>query len=152
MTMDIDEDHTLFRTLHFLSNEKNINKNLNFDEMINEFKVKFKKVEFDVSKDIINLVGRNERLIRPLIDTVNENVTPIKELNVLEINMTNGIISNDISQMQNETFIVPISVRYTIANKDPEKIKKIDRHNEFRVIKWNNYKSNFLENIKQKSI
>ena len=150
MTMDIDEDHTLLRTLHFLSNEKDIYQNLNYDNMINELKVKFEKMEFDVSKDIINLVGRNERLIRPLIDTVNENVTPIKELNILEINMTNGIISIDILQMQSETFILPISVRYTIVNKTPEKIKQIkeiENLGECNIIEWMNCKTNFPENI-----
>ena len=93
MTININEDQTLLKTLHFIANEKHFHRH---NELSDKLKYNFDKLEFDISKDIINLVGRNERLIRPLIDTVNENVIPNNKLNVLEINMTNGIIGSDI--------------------------------------------------------
>ncbi len=55
-----------------------------FNELINEIK---NKPEFDITKDIINKVSTNERLIRPLLDIVSENNIPKKEIKVLEISL-----------------------------------------------------------------
>ena len=150
LLLNISEEHTLFNALNLLAAQKDLNKNFFVEnEIINDLR---QKLEFDISKDIINLAGRNERLIRPMLDTINENVTPIKQLNVLEMNITNGIMGPDISQMQIETFIVAISVGYTIAHNNLERIKemkdleKIGRHN---IIKWDYQTNNFPEDIKE---
>ena len=150
LLLNISEEHTLFNALNLLAAQKDLNKNFFVEnEIINDLR---QKLEFDISKDIINLAGRNERLIRPMLDTINENVTPIKQLNVLEMNITNGIMGPDISQMQIETFIVAISVGYTIAHNNLERVKemkdleKIGRHN---IIKWDYQTNNFPEDIKE---
>ena len=141
-----NEDHTLLKSLYsVLSIQKNFNNNIQETNDLTE-----KAQRFDISKDIINLVGRNERLIRPLIDTVNENVNPLKELRVLEVNTTNGIIGVDISQILNETFIVPVAVEYTIAHKNPEEIKQIkelENIGDCEIVEWIHYNNDFPENI-----
>ena len=148
MTMEISEDHTLLNLLYnVLSSHKDFNNNI---ELADDLRQKSKKLQFDVSKDIINLVGRNERFIRPLLDTVNENVNPLKQLKVLEINTTNGIIGFDISQILIETFIVPVAIEYTIAHKEPEEIKAIKELEKFgdcEIVEWIYYNNDFPENI-----
>ena len=153
MTIQIHEDHTLLNCLNsILTSQNDVNRNVvDCNELIDEIRQKSEKLEFDLSKDILNLVGKNERLIRPLLDTVNENVTPIKELKVLETNTTNGIIGRDIIQTQTETFIVSINIGYTVAHKDTEKIKTIEElqgTDAFNFIDWNTYNCDFPENVK----
>ena len=137
MTMNISKDHTLLNILSSVLNDQlDFNNNI---ELANDLKEKIGKLEFDVSKDIINLVGRNERLIRPLLDTINENINPMKELKVIELNTTNGIIGVDILQNLMETFIIPVAIEYTIAHKqaENESIKGFDKIQDFNIVKWN---------------
>ena len=153
MTLNIPEDQTMLNSLNYLyKNQFDDNKNLvDPNELMDGLRGNMEKLEFDLTKDIINLVGRNERMIRPFIDTVNENVTPIKECKVLEINPTNGIIGVDISVMQTETFIVPIGVGYTLAHKDAERIKGLKELNSIgdcNVVEWSHFNTDFPENVK----
>ena len=153
MTMEISEEHTLLNSLYsVLGNVNDVNKNvIECNELADDLREKSQKFEFDVTKDIVNLVGKNERLIRPLLDTVNENVNPLKELRVLEINATNGIIGVDIAQLLVETFIVPIAVEYTIAHNDPEKIKtlkELENIGDYNIVEWIHFNSDFPENVK----
>ena len=153
MTIQVHEDHTLLNCLNtILMRQNDVNKNIvDYNELIDEIIQKNDNLAFDVSKDILNLVGKNERLIRPLLDTVNENVAPIKELKVLEINTTNGIIGKEIIEMQVETFIVSINIIYTVAHKDTERImtiKELQNKERFNLIEWNSYNCDFPENVK----
>ena len=71
------------------------------------------------------MIGKNERLIRPMLDTVNKNCSPIKQLKIIEINLTNGLIGVDIVEMQAETFLVQIAIDYIFVHKEIESIKNI---------------------------
>ena len=151
MIMNINEEHILLNTLCSILNIEGDLSN-NTDSVYN-LKQR-KELNFDLSYDLINLVGRNERLIRPMIDTVNENINPMLELKVLEINTTNGIIEVDISQYLTETFILPVAIEYTIAHNKSEKIRSIkeleNTTSNCNIVEWNHYNSNFPENIKHK--
>ena len=51
---------------------------------------------YDLSKDMINQVSKNEHLIRSLLDIVSENNVPKKEIKVLEINLTSGLLAKEV--------------------------------------------------------
>ena len=151
-TTKIDDEQTLLKILnHLHKGQVDANKNLvdqkEIESVIKQLKKDVDKPEFDLSKDTINLVGRNERLIRPFIDVINENSVPIAELKVLEVNLTNGIIGLDIEQVSGETFIDPIGINYTIAHKSIETLKenKEIEDNNFQVVQWNTNNTKFPE-------
>ena len=149
MLLNISQEHTLLKALNLLVDQKDLKNNFVIsNEILNDLR---QKLEFDVSKDIINLAGRNERMIRPMLDTVNENVAPIRQLNVLEMNVTNGIIGPDISQMQIETFIVSISIGYTIAHSNLELTKEMKelKIGGYNTTKWDYQTDNFPQDIKE---
>ena len=154
ITTNIRDDETFLKLLNEFKQiieNKNIIEKEHFGSLnlINDLKQRIKASEFDLEKDLINLIGRNERLIRPLLDTVNENSTPIKELKVVEINLTSGLICVDVGQMQVETFIVQTCLDYTIAHKDIETIRNIEevKKNNYKLVQWDHLASAFPQNI-----
>jgi hypothetical protein len=81
----------------------------NLDQIMNRI---LNKPEFDVTKDLINQISKNERLIRPLLDIVSENSVPKKEIKVLEINLSNAIMATEVDNYLASAAIYPIAVDY----------------------------------------
>ena len=88
-----------------------------FEDMINERQF---STEYDFSKDVINVVQNNELLIRSLVDIVSENLVPIKELNVLEINLSNNFMVKDIDRYLNSYSLTPTDIKYKLFVKSME--------------------------------
>ena len=143
MTTNFKDDQTLLKLLNDLLKEQNESKN--GTNWVNKIKKQVKTIEDEIEKDLINLIGRNERLIRPMLDTVNENCSPIKELKVVEINLTNGLIGVDVIEMQAETFLVQIAIDYTFVHKEIQSIQNIEeiQNGDYNLVEWNCLESVF---------
>ena len=99
----------------------NNNNNKNTNELVAKV---LSKPENDLSGDVINLVARNERLIRSLLDIVSESNVPKKEIKVSEINLTKGLMTEEVDNYLASAAIYPIDVDYSIA------VKSVDNMNE----------------------
>ncbi|CAG2120211.1 unnamed protein product, partial [Medioppia subpectinata] len=73
--------------------------------------------EFDLNKDLIHQIQRNERLIRSLVDIVNENLVPQKTIKVLEINAMGGaqVLAREVEKYVADYHMYPIDVEYKLA-------------------------------------
>ena len=155
MVISNRDEHVLLKIFsNFLKSQKDSNDNLldkeEMQAVFNKLKEEVKtKPELDVTKDALNLVGRNEKLVRPLLDMVNENSERIKELKCLEMNTSNAIVGLDIGQVQTETFVVPVALDYTIAHQAPELLEnnKELKTSEFKILKWTPSEQVFPSNI-----
>jgi fatty acid synthase len=105
------------------------------------------KPEFDSAKDIVNQVSKNERLIRPLLDIVSENVVPRKEIKVIEINLSNAIMAIDVDNYLASAAIYPIAVGYTIVNNSLHNLSQELDNRNYNLLKWNPNEISFPDNI-----
>ncbi|CAG2102742.1 unnamed protein product [Medioppia subpectinata] len=93
--------------------------------MENTFTEISNKVEHDLSKDIINQIEKNERLIRSLVDIVCENFITTNELKVTEINMTPGVLATEVEQNIKQFKIMPFDVDYNLVVNSKQDILEI---------------------------
>ena len=113
----------MLKLLNHLFEELNGKQNIGNtpEKLINE---SLKRPEFDLSFDVINQISNNEYLIRSLLDIVSENNVPKKEIKVLEINLTNGLMAKEVDNYLASFHIYPIEVDYTIALKSIDNISE----------------------------
>ena len=151
--MESNENHILLkifdRLLELLSKR---DKNQNFDEnnlkqFINEI---LDNNEYDLSKDVINQVSKNELLIRTLLDIVSENNVPKKDIRVLEINPSNALMAKEVDNYMASAAIYPIDVDYTIAVKSIGSIP--EDYKTFKLIEWDSKKSVFPSDVTPKDM
>jgi fatty acid synthase len=122
---------------------KELNKNT-LNELINEI---LENPEYDLSKDVINMVSKNERFIRPLLDIVYENNCPKKEIKVTEINLSNAIMAAEVDNYLASASIIQIKVDYTIVNKSIDRLPENLKNETFKLIEWNTDKSIFSSEL-----
>ncbi len=125
----------------------NIDKKLK-DKKLKDIILNFRnKAEYDMSRDIINQVSKNERFIRPLLDIVSENNVPKKEIKVLEINLSNAIMALETDHYLASNQIYSINVDYTIAHNSIETLDKDYKNKSFKLIEWDHKNASFLSEI-----
>ena len=80
--------------------------------------------DLDLEKDVINIVSKNERLIRSLTDIVCENNVNKRELNVTEINLSSDKFVEEVEQ--NMTFFKTMTtdIVYDLVVKSTENISE----------------------------
>ena len=139
---DIKDNEVLLKILEKLHNTVK-DENRNFDKnTINRLLTDLQtKPEYDMSKDVLNQVSKNEHLIRSLLDIVSENYVPKRDIKVLEINLTNALMAEEVDNQLASSHIYPIDVNYTIAVKSldsvPENLKS------FKAIEWDHKNTHF---------
>jgi fatty acid synthase len=106
----------------------------NLDQIMNQI---LDRPEFDVTKDLINQVSKNERLIRPLLDIVSENNVPKKEIKVLEINLSNAIMATEVDNYLASAAIYPIAVDYVLVNNSNENLSEDFKNKSYKLLEWN---------------
>ena len=144
--LDNKENHILLKLLNHLFEELNGKQNIgNIGKIISE---SLKRPEFDLSFDVINQISNNEYLIRSLLDIVSENNVPKKEIKVLEINLTNGLMAKEVDNYLASFHIYPIEVDYTIALKSIDNISEDLKNKTFKFCEWNKNENTYpSENI-----
>jgi fatty acid synthase len=151
---DIREEHVIIQifdkilnTCLSLDQNKNLDKGMR-DKNFNELVINFKNAtEYDLSRDVLNQVSKNERFIRPLLDIVSENNTLKKDIKVLEINLSNAIMALEADNHLACAQIYTITVDYTIANNSIENLDKDLKNKGFKLIEWDNKQSIFPSGI-----
>ena len=98
------------------------------------------KPEFNLSSDVINQVSKNERLIRSLLDIVSENNVPKREIKVLEVNLTDGLMAAEVDNHLATSHIYPIDVSYSVAVKSIDSVPEDLKNKSFKFSEWD-YKS-----------
>jgi len=149
---DIKEEHVMLKVLNkILSLTKDENENFdkrlddkNLRQILKSFQ---NKEEYDLSRDIINQVSKNERFIRPLLDIVSENNVPKKDIKVLEINLSNAIMASETDHYLASNQIYPINVEYTIAHNSIENLHEDYKNKSFKLIQWDHKKTSFPSEI-----
>jgi fatty acid synthase len=149
---DIKEEHVMLKIFNeifksFKDENENIDKSLrdsNLEALLNNFK---NNVEYDLSRDLINKVSKNERFIRPLLDIFSENNVLKRDIKVLEINLSNAIMALETDHYLASNQIYPINVDYTIAHNSIEKLHEDYKNKSFKLIEWDHEKSDILSGI-----
>jgi fatty acid synthase len=151
---DIKEEHVIIRIFDIILNtclnldqNKNLDKGMR-DKNLNELVINFQNAtEYDLSRDILNQISKNERFIRPLLDIVSENNVPKKEIKALEINLSNAIMAIEADHHLACAQVYTISVDYTIANNSIENLDKDLKNKGFKLIEWDHKQSIFPSGI-----
>jgi fatty acid synthase len=149
---DIKEEHVMLKIFNeifksFKDENENIDKSLrdsNLEALLNNFK---NNVEYDLSRDLINKVSKNERFIRPLLDIFSENNVLKRDIKVLEINLSNAIMALETDHYLASNQIYPINVDYTIAHNSIEKLHEDYKNKSFKLIEWDHKKTSFPSGI-----
>ena len=149
---DSNEDQIMLKVLFKLNDcLSDENKNLSIGsakENINKIMTDLsKKPEYDLSKDVIHQISKNECLIRSLLDIVSENNVPKKEIKVLEINLTNSLLAKEVDNHLASAAIYPIDVNYTIALKSTDGTTDDIKDGSFLLNEWNPKNSDFPTNL-----
>jgi fatty acid synthase len=145
---DIKEEHVMLKIFDKILKslcDKNANTQKSFgDNMINQLKIDFQEQrEFDMSRDIINQVSKNERFIRPILDIVNENNTTLRSIYVLEINLSGDVIAIEAEKYLSYYFLNPIDVNYIIVNNSIENLPDLNKNKSFKLIEWDFKQTSF---------
>jgi hypothetical protein len=151
---DIKEEHVIIQIFYKILNSclsldqnKNLDKGMR-DKTLNKLVINFKNAtEYDLSRDILNQVSKNERFIRPLLDIVSENNTIKKDIKALEINLSNAIMAIEADQHLACAQVYTITVDYTIANNSIENLDKDLKNKGFKLIEWDHKQSIFPSGI-----
>ncbi|XP_054160075.1 fatty acid synthase-like [Oppia nitens] len=126
----------------------NSNDNRNIDTIKNNNKLMTivadicNKPEFDINFDIINNIDNNERLLRTMIDIISENMIPVHELNVTEINLKNSgssYLMDKIIPLMVNFKVMPTDVNYRIIfNKSGQqpRVPPLDIGYKYNIQEW----------------
>ncbi|CAG2102296.1 unnamed protein product, partial [Medioppia subpectinata] len=130
-----NENRVLFRIFDKLLTEmvdynKNMKNSRDMTKVLNEIQ---EKPEYDLSKDMINQIQKNERLIRSLVDIVCENVLNINDINVTEINVSGNILAKEVEQIISFFKAGAFHVNYSLVVKSKQNI--IDVYKS-KAIEW----------------
>ena len=131
----IEEDHKLLNLLNELV--KMIEQNSQDYDFPNTLRVMMSKPEFDISKDILNRVEKNQYLLKSLLDIVSEcNTSSNVTLNILELNRSsNHILGDYVVDILSLKNFMNRPIEYTIAtNKKLARMKTYD--NCYKLIDW----------------
>ncbi|CAG2105122.1 unnamed protein product, partial [Medioppia subpectinata] len=129
------ENHVMFRTFDKLLAEvvdQNRNK-LNDREVakiLNEIQT---NSEYDLSKDLVNQIQKNERMIRSLVEIVCENYVTNSDINITEINMSNSFMAKDVEQIVTHFRVLPFEVDYKLIVKSKQSVNELYRE---RATEW----------------
>ena len=140
----------VFERLLEIVSKKDKNDNID-DNVIKQFVNEIKSnSEYDLSRDVLNEVSKNECLIRTLLDIVSENNVPKKEIKVLEINLTNGLMAKEVDNHLASAAIYPIDVNYTIAVKNTDNIP--EDYKTFNLTEWDPNNNSFPSDLSLKDL
>ncbi|CAG2105619.1 unnamed protein product, partial [Medioppia subpectinata] len=132
---DMKDNYILLKILNQVYKESlDENQNINTNKVITDLQ---NNREYDLSLDYINEVSKNEHLIRSLVDIVSECFIPKKEIKVLELNLTNGLMAKEVDTQLASSHIYPIDVNYTIAVKSVGAVSDSYKNQSFKLIEWN---------------
>ena len=81
----------------------------------------------DLTRDVVNQVSKNERLIRTLIDIVSENNATKRELKVTEINLTGDVLAEEVESYLANSQIMSTDVDYKLMVKSVETVSETIR-------------------------
>ncbi|CAG2119416.1 unnamed protein product, partial [Medioppia subpectinata] len=117
-----NENHVLFRIFDkILTEVVDENKNSkNSKEVMKVLKDIESGAEYDLNKDLVNQIQKNEYMIRTLVDIVCENFVTIGEIKVTEINLSTGILAKEVDQIMSLFRIMPYDVDYKLVVKSKE--------------------------------
>ena len=87
-------------------------------------KLKKELKEFDLEKDWVNTISKNERLIRALTDIVSENNVPKKEIKVTEINMSSDLFVKEVEQNMSGFTLTPTDIDYQLIVRSTEDVSE----------------------------
>ena len=148
---DFNEDYVLLKILmklndSFVDDNQNLITQSATKQRINEVFAGLKTDhKLNLNLDLINQFSKNEHLIRSLLDIVSENNVPKKDIKVLEINLTNGLMAKEVDNHLASAAIYPIDVNYTIAVKPNEEIPDDLKDRSFKLNEWNTKTSQLNE-------
>ncbi|CAG2120803.1 unnamed protein product, partial [Medioppia subpectinata] len=117
-----NENHVLFRIFDkILTEVVDENKNSkNSKEVMKVLKDIESGAEYDLNKDLINQIQKNEHMIRTMVDIVCENFVSIKEMKVTEINLSSGVLAKEVDHIMSLFRIIPYDVDYKLVVKSKQ--------------------------------
>ncbi|CAG2108061.1 unnamed protein product, partial [Medioppia subpectinata] len=130
-----NENHVMFRTFDRIL-EKALEENTNkinskeVSKILNEIQT---NSEYDLSKDVVNQIQKNERMIRSLMEIVCENYVTVKEINITEINLSDSFVAKEIDQIFTHFRILPFEIDYKLIVKNKQSVNELYRE---RASEW----------------
>ncbi|XP_054160842.1 fatty acid synthase-like [Oppia nitens] len=104
--------------------------------------------EYDFAKDITNEIHTNDLLLRSLVDIVNENLVPQKSINVVEINLTHGLLAKEIEKLMSNYHFYPIDVNYKLIVRSMDVLlNDLSLQDRYAASVWQTRDSDFPTDI-----
>ncbi|KAF7488070.1 Fatty acid synthase [Sarcoptes scabiei] len=116
---------------------------MNSDGLINQELIS----KYDLSGDIIALLQTNERLVRPLVDTILENAADKNNLKVIEVNPALYLYAARIVQLIKTSYVGNLNIDYTYANTGTQVVTKDLDSLNMKSIEWNQSTNSFISDI-----
>lgn len=101
----------------------------------------------DLSADLVVLLQTNERLVRPLIDTVLENSSDRNNLKMVEVNPAQYLYAWRIVQLIKTSYVGNLNIDYTYANTGTQILNKELESLNMKSIEWNLSTNSFINDI-----
>ena len=96
-------------------------------------------LEYDLSFDALNKIGSNGRLMRSILDIVNENNQ--RNISITELNPTPSIMAAEVLHNMGYFFHYPLVVDYTIATKGVKELPQDIQQSGYKLVEWDVTKS-----------
>ena len=138
MKLEKDDDRERFMIGSCVDESK-----LNDDGMINTDLL----AKFDLSADMVASMPTNERLVRPLMDTVLENHNDRANIRIMEINPSMHLFAPRIVHLIKSSFVGNLNIDYTYANTGSQIISKDMESLKLKSVEWNRSTNAFLNDM-----
>ena len=138
--LDYDKDeHIILKLLNELSKMVDINGIRNY---LNEL---ISKPDFQLSKDILNRVDRNQYLLKSFLQIISESYTLSTEsFKIVELNITDVTLHYYVRDVQSFNLTTNLPIEYYLTNKSKEQIKTEEQN--FKPIEWKVNQSELFPN------
>ena len=103
--------------------------------------------KYVLSNDMIALMQTNERLVRPLLDTVLENHNDRSNIRIMEINPSINLFMSQIVHYLKSSFVGNLNIDYTYANTGSQIVSKEMEGLNLKSVEWNRTTNSFLNDL-----
>ena len=118
-------------------NNQNINENI-LRKILNN--PSNESTEYDLSFDKLNKIETNGRLMRSILDIVNENNQ--RNISIAELNASHSLMAPEVLHNMGFFFHYPLVVDYTIATNDVKGLSQDVQKSGYQFVEWDTSKAN----------
>ena len=139
LKLEKDDDVEVFSMNSFVTEDK---MNAEGDSINRELLIKY-----NISADLTATMQTNERLMRPLLDTVLENHNDRANIRIIEVNPSMHLFAPRLIHLLKSSFVGNVNIDYTYANTGDQIVSNEMENLHLKSVEWNRSTNAFLNDI-----